>query len=357
MTGCFCGAKVANTSYTPKKNRRNEIKHGQNTVLGNNQKNHKTMRNLLKALLFCTMPFLFGTACSQTKQTQTDEVSFNGAKVIKTYNVSGFNSLSATNGIKVVYQPVNNGKIAIKAEVGKEYADRFKLSVRNKVLRIELSRAEANRQTYNNAPAVVTVTGPMLENVHASGGARIDITGNIVVSQTFKAKANSAGTITCADLHATDIDLNTNSAGNIVTKELQCRNIDFNANSAGNITARRIKCNDMSIDANSAGNITATQVKCNNIDIDASSAGNVNLSYIDCAAVQVSATSTAQVDIAGKCKGHASYDASSIARITADQVTSASVSASAHSMGRVSCQSTETMKTSTGSGGKIEFRR
>lgn len=224
-------------------------------------------------------------------------ISATASAAIRSYTCGNkFSRIKIETGVPVEYA-VSSGPVSIEAEGSDEYLQDLKISVKNGELWIRMERKDGRSININQKTLIrVSVSGPMLENIEASSGARFKSRSAFGLgNKNFKVDTSSGsnveidGSVTCGNLSVSTssgskVEIERCSAAKSVKvdassgskAELECVTamLDINASSGASVSAEGT-AGTASINASSAAKIDATDIIAEKMTVDASSGSSV----------------------------------------------------------------------------------
>lgn len=161
-------------------------------------------------------------------------------------NVSSFNTVKASSGIKVF---VKQGSHKVRVEADDNILEDVVTEVSGGNLNIKFR----NGVSIKNADVVVYVETPELTGVYASSGADVEVQETLHADKTLHFQASSSGSI-IAMVDAPSVNLDASSSGDIDIKG-RTRQMDAQASSSGSIKAAELLSESTRAQASSAGSI------------------------------------------------------------------------------------------------------
>lgn len=223
-------------------------------------------------------------------------LSASASAAIRTYTCGNkFSRIKIETGVPVEYV-VSSGPVSIEAEGSDEYLQDLKVSVKNGELWIRMERKGGNVNINQKTLSRVSVSGPVLENIEASSGARFKSRSAFGIgNKNFKVNTSSGssveidGSMTCGTLSvdtssgskveiercsaAKSVNVDS-SSGSKVDIECVTAKLDIDASSGSSVSAEGT-AGTASLNASSAAKIDATDIIAEKMTIDASSASSV----------------------------------------------------------------------------------
>jgi hypothetical protein len=215
-------------------------------------------------------------------------VVVSSEKVTRTYEVAGFDSVSASQGVNVV---LKQGPYAISAEGPKDRVERLIVDRDGSTLRLGQKSSTvwfANMGWHERT--VITVAAPGYASVSASGGADVDIealqqdalsiTASGGADVNLRNPAIAALEVSAsggADINATDVSTTTitasSSGGADVRVTGACKSLTADASGGADFKGADLRCETAVVTASGGGDadVTATALASGN----ASSGGDV----------------------------------------------------------------------------------
>lgn len=255
---------------------------------------------------------LIGLAAAFALSTATASAS------VRTYNCGGkFSRIKIETGVPVDYTVTAASHATIEAEGSDEYLQDLKVTVKNGELWIRIERKNGSININKQTLSRVTVSGPALEGIEASSGARF--------KSRSAFKLGNRKTFTISTSSGSDVELE---------GSLTCGTLSINSSSASKTDIERCTA-------------------ANAVNIDASSGSSVDVECVT-AKLSVTASSGSSVEAEGTAD-NAALEASSGAKIDAVDLVAKSMSAEASSGSSVkhSCKNATETKSS---GASIKYK-
>lgn len=172
---------------------------------------------------------------------------------------------------------------------------------------------------------------------------------------TFTTSSSSDITLASSLETAKDVNLKTSSSGDIDAGKIQCSNLNISSSSSGDIAIKSVTCRTLEASASSSGDLKIATAHCNEASLRSSSSGDCDIKSLSCTGnIQAQTSSSGDIHLSGKCTT-AEYSSQSSGSIYAQDLKASQVKASASSGGDILCHATETLSTSTSSGGEIRY--
>jgi hypothetical protein len=203
-------------------------------------------------------------------------------KVTKTYDVAGFDSVSATQGVNVV---VRQGAFAISAEGPEERVERLTVEREGSTLKLgQKSHVNWFSMGWSDR-TVITVTAPGYASIEANGGSDVDIEG--LRQETLRVSAGGGADV---NLHAPAIAA-----------------LEVKASGGADINASNISSTTVLADASGGADINISG-SCSSVTAETSGGADFNGGDLRCESAIVSASGggDAEVTATASASGRAS---------------------------------------------------
>jgi hypothetical protein len=198
-------------------------------------------------------------------------VVVSSERVTRDYDIAGFDSVSASQGVNVV---LRQGPFAVSADGPEDRVERLTIERDGSTLKLGQKPTTAWFGSTWNSRTVITVAAPQYVSVTASGGADVDAEG--LRQDTLRVKASGGADINLhspvigalelvasggADINAISID------GNIIT-----------ADSSGGADIRLTgRCNSITAEASGGADIKGSGLTCESAVVTASGGGDADI--------------------------------------------------------------------------------
>lgn len=187
----------------------------------------------------------------------------------ETRNLSGFNAVTAADGIDIV--------VAVGPSYTVEVTGRDASRVRTRLEGDTLSISDSERSWFGrtvNLDAVVRVTTPRLDHVAAARGADLQVTlGSTCDDFTAAAAMGASARVVGARCGTIDASA---SMGGELRLEGACARLDASASMGGTLRAENLTCETVDIAASMGGDVRAYASR--NYDASASMGGSIQVS-------------------------------------------------------------------------------
>jgi hypothetical protein len=214
-------------------------------------------------------------------------VIVEGERVSRTYDVAGFDSVSAAQGVNVV---IKQGPFAISAEGPKSEVERLTIDREGSTLKLG---QKPNMMWWGvgwSYPTVITVVAPDYTSISASGGADVDIEAlrldTLGISASGGADVNLRSPVLDAidvsasggaDINATDVTLDritaSGSGGADIRFTGACKSVTADASGGADFKGGDLRCESaiITVSGGADADVTATASASGN----ASSGGDI----------------------------------------------------------------------------------
>lgn len=234
-----------------------------------------------------------------------NRIALSGPTVERTVNISAFDEISSSSGIKVIYAPgPATGKAVINAS--ESIIDHIAVKVTDdKKLIISLE----NDFSYyiplgsKSDKPLVRITAPTVSHLNASSGSSITVTGVLRCVADLNVHTSSGANIIC-DYPVTvagNVDVNASSGSLINLNSIKAFSARCHTSSGAAIQTDSISAADyLQCDTSSGSSVKITTIAVSGkIKCDASSGSSINLGKGECDGGILKASSGASVSVKG----------------------------------------------------------
>ena len=231
-------------------------------------------------VMFSSLALIAGIALSNCSSIKVDNMTISNGKesdasVKKTVEIGNFNRIEASQAIKVIYtQGPASGNASIATTPSAEKY--LRIIVKDNTLRVYYDSSNMPKGGITG-PSIITVTGPMLNEVDLSSAALFDVAGDLNQTGKLDIEASSASKFTAGKITCSSIDIETSSAAKVNIDAVNA-DMDVETSSASSVNISAIKANKISLEASSASKINVDGIVSNNLNAEASSTAKINLS-------------------------------------------------------------------------------
>jgi hypothetical protein len=204
-----------------------------------------------------------------------------GERATRTFNVAGFDSISASQGVNVI---LKQGPFAISAEGPKERIERITIDREGSTLKIG-QKPNTNWFFGSYSYTVITVAAPDYQAIEASGGADVDIDPLRLDALSIRASGG-------ADINSDALTLDT---------------LDVSASGGADVNAHNVTLGVLTTVASGGADINVSGV-CKSLTADSSGGADFNGGDLRCESATVTASGggDAEVTATASASGNAS---------------------------------------------------
>lgn len=253
--------------------------------------------------------------CSMTGGNSISDGNVKDATVKKTVKIGNFSKIDAATGIRVVYsQGKSNGMAQIATTPSAEKY--LKVYVKDGTL---VARYENKDGNNIKGPSIVTVSSSNLSEVDLSSAARLQVNGNLDLSNSLEIDMSSASKATFNDITAKEIEIDLSSSANVEIGTANVDKLDAELSSASRLEVSKAVATKLFLETSSAAKIAVGYFNGTGIEADASSGSNISVSDMTATKAYAEASSGAKVTLKGRCE-HVNKDASSGGKVDISQL-------------------------------------
>lgn len=189
----------------------------------------------------------------------------SGNVISKKFDISGFHGIHASEGFSITYK---KGSPSVVVEADDNLMSYVDVDVDGEILSIGLRKISVS-----NTHLSAVVTGPDVDDIHASSAADIQLEDPITANK-IKIHSSSAGSIE-GTVNAPDVFIEASSAGKVDIQGMT-RTLRIEASSSGKVNAGELKSESAKVNASSAADVKVhASIR---LDADASSGADIRYS-------------------------------------------------------------------------------
>lgn len=253
--------------------------------------------------------------CSMTGGNSISDGNVKDATVRKTVKIGNFSKIDAATGIRVVYsQGKSNGMAQIATTPSAEKY--LKVYVKDGTL---VARYENKGNNSIKGPSIVTVSSSNLSEVDLSSAARLQVNGDLNLSNSLEIDMSSASKATFNGITAKEIEIDLSSSANVEIGTANVAKFDAELSSASRLEVSKAIATNLYLETSSAAKILIGYFNGTGIEADASSGSNIYVSDIIATKAYAEASSGSKVTLKGRCE-HINKDASSGGKVDISQL-------------------------------------
>lgn len=244
--------------------------------------------------------------CSMSSGVSISDGNLKDATVKKSVKIGNFNKISARNGIRVVYTQGKSTGVANIATTPS--AEKYlKVSVSNGELTV---RYEGKGNINIKGPSIISVSSPDLQEVDLSSAARLNVKGNLNLSNKLEIDMSSASKASFNEITAKEIEIDLSSSASVNIGKANVNNLNIDMSSASKVEIDKAIAKNLDVETSSASKAIFNYFNGTGIQAEASSASTISIAGITASKIYGEASSGAKVVLKGQCE-YLNRDASS----------------------------------------------
>lgn len=190
----------------------------------------------------------------------------------KTFDLSGFNGISAAEGIHVIATAGENFAVSAESDDARQL-ERLVLDVRRGTLRAEMDNQLFSLIRTKDWKVTVRVTLPSLIQAEASSGAELIV--DTMSGSALELESSSGSTLRVETIDGETISADVSSGANIMIGGGTCNSLQVDVSSGSSLDMEQVQCAFVEVDASSGS--SATVFAAESIDGDASSGAAIHV--------------------------------------------------------------------------------
>lgn len=198
-------------------------------------------------------------------------VVVEGERVSRTWDLAGFDSVSASNGVNVV---IRQGPFAISAEGPKDRLERLEIDREGSTLRL---RQKPNTVWFGmgwSYPTLITVVAPDYVSISASGGADVDVES--LKLDTLGLSASGGADLNLRNPSLDAIDITASGGADINATDIAVSTITAYASGGADIRITG-SCKTVTADASGGADFKGGDLRCDTAIITASGGADADV--------------------------------------------------------------------------------
>ena len=187
----------------------------------------------------------------------------------KTYNVSGFDSVSARSGVNVI---LKEGPFSVSAEAPKEKLEKITVEMQGSTLVI--SQKPTVTWFGWSGRSLVTVVAPSYRKVEASGGADVD--GDSLRGEALQLEASGGADIRLGSITATNLSVSASGGADVDADTIKVGVLDVDAGGGADVRLSG-SCTSLTVKASGGADFDGDKLTCTDGVVTASGGGDVDV--------------------------------------------------------------------------------
>lgn len=258
---------------------------------------------------------LIMVGCSMSKGSSVSDGNAKKATVKKTVKIGNFSKIDASTGIRIVYtQGKSNGVAQIATTPSAE-----------PYLKVYVKDGELNAYYKNNSnnsingPTIITVTSPSLQEVELSSAARLQVNGDLKVSDKLSLDMSSASKATFNNITAKTLNVDLSSSATVEVGTANLEKLDAETSSASKLIVAKAVATNLYLESSSASKIQIGYFNGTGIEAEAASAASITISDMTAKKTYAEAYSGSKITLKGTCE-HFNRDSGSGGKVDISQL-------------------------------------
>lgn len=258
---------------------------------------------------------LIMVGCSMSKGASVSDGNAKKATVKKTVKIGNFSKIDASTGIRIVYtQGKSTGVAQIATTPSAE-----------PYLKVYVKDGELNAYYKNNSnnsiygPTIITVSSPSLQEVELSSAARLQVNGDLKISDKLSLDMSSASKATFNNITAKTLNVELSSSATVEVGTANLEKLDAETSSASKLIVDKAVATNLYLESASASKIQIGYFNGTCIEAEAGSASSITISDITAKKTYAEAYSGSKITLKGTCE-HFNRDSGSGGKVDISQL-------------------------------------
>lgn len=227
----------------------------------------------MKRILILAAACLAAFGCNINISFPLNVVVGNGIETVKSYDLSGFDAISAAGSMDVVYsQCQDSSSVVLTAD--ENLIDIFEVRVEEGTLKFSTKKGTSVRSKVH---PVLRVCSPAVNAINLSGSGDCEIRDELLAPGAFSFRASGSGDLNACKICCTDFSAKISGSGSIAVSDLTVNSASAAISGSGDIAFGAVTAESISIGISGSGDAVVGCRNAGDIDIRISGSGDIRL--------------------------------------------------------------------------------